>query len=359
VADNIAAFGGDPTRVTIWGESAGSASVCHQMALYDGDNTYNGNALFHGAIMDSGSITRANPVDCPRAQAVYDQVVDVAGCTGSPDTLACLRTVPYDQFLAASNSVPSLISYNSISLSYLPRPDGTVLTDNTDQLVRQGKYAAVPMIVGDQEDEGTLFSLVQSNITNTDKLVTYLNTIFFTEAPRAAVQGLVDNYPYPYVIGGSPFRTGILNELYPGFKRLAAILGDFSFTLSRRIFLQSATTFSPATPAWSYLASYMYGTPLLGTFHGSDLLQIFYGILPTYPSLAIQSYYANFVYNLDPNNYSGGTGTGSHVAANWPQWTNASRTLLNFQLLGSANIMDDFRSAAAQYLDANSGVLRS
>lgn len=74
VADNIASFGGDPDKVTIWGESAGSISVLDQMALYDGDNTYNGKPLFRAGIMDSGSIVPADPVDCPKGQAVYDQV---------------------------------------------------------------------------------------------------------------------------------------------------------------------------------------------------------------------------------------------------------------------------------------------
>ncbi len=251
------------------------------------------------------------------------------------------------------------MSYNSVAVPYPPRPDGAVLTDTPDQLVRQGKYAAVPMIVGDQEDEGTLFSLVQTNITNTDKLVTYLNSVIFTTATRAKVQGLVDTYPYPYVVCGSPFRTGILNDLYPGFKRLAAVLGDMALTLSRRIFLQSATTNNPTVPAWSYLATFQYGTPILGTFHGSDLLQVFYGLLPTYPSVAIQSFYANFVYNRDPNHYSGGTSSASRVLQNWPQWTFAGRQLFNFQLLDGGTLTDDFRSAAAAYLDANSNVLRT
>lgn len=74
VADNIAAFGGDPEKVTIWGESAGAISVLDQMMLYDGDNSYNGKPLFRAGIMNSGSIVPADPVDCPKGQAIYDRV---------------------------------------------------------------------------------------------------------------------------------------------------------------------------------------------------------------------------------------------------------------------------------------------
>ncbi|RSL59433.1 hypothetical protein CEP53_005813 [Fusarium sp. AF-6] len=352
VADNISAFGGDPNKVTIWGESAGSLSVFNQLGLYTGNHTYKGKPLFRGAIMNSGSLFRADPVDCPKAQVVYDTVVEKAGCSSANDTLACLRNVDYDTFEQATNSVPGFISYNSIALSYLPRPDGEVLSDSAEVIVQSGKYAAVPLIIGGQEDEGTLFSFAQSNLSDTSAIVEYLSSLYFHGATKTQLKTLVDTYNES-ISAGSPYGTGLTGEVYPGFKRLSSLLGDIGFTLARRSMLYHASKANPTVPIWSYEASYDRGTPVLGTFHGSDLLPVFFGGPQSFASQSLFYYYFNFAYSQDPNGSSNKGGQYPY----WPKWSD-KKQLLHLFRDNSSLLTDDFRWDSYMWMVANEKLLR-
>jgi len=290
--------------------------------------------------MNSGSLIPADPVDCPKGEVVYNAVVASAGCSQAADSLACLRAADYTTFLNAVNSVPGFLGYTSVALSYFPRPDGVALTLSAEKLLSAGKYAKVPVIIGDQEDEGTIFALFQSNITTTGGVVDYLKNVIFSGATTAQLTELVGTYQN-IATDGSPFRTLLFNNWYPQFKRLAAILGDLAFTLTRRLYLNEI---SNTVPAWSYLSSYDYGTPILGTFHASDLLQVFYGIVPNYASKAIRNYYFSFVYTMDPNDGS------SYM--NWPQWKD-SKQLMQFYATGAVLTTDDFRSDTYDWVIAN------
>lgn len=125
------------------------------MSLYNGDNNYNGKPLFRAGIMTSGSIMSVDPVDGPGAQAIFDIVAESAGCSAVSDdeVMDCLRAVDYDSLQRASNSVPVFLSDKAITLSYLPRPDGKVITESTHKLAKAGKFAKIPVIIGDLEDE--------------------------------------------------------------------------------------------------------------------------------------------------------------------------------------------------------------
>lgn len=180
-----------------------------------------------------------------------------AGCAWNEDTLACLRTLPYEDFVNALANVPALLGYDSVALSYIPRPDGTFLTASPDVLGLDGRFARVPFILGDQEDEGTIFGLFQSNITTKPEVVTYLNTRFFNHASTSLLETFVNLYD-DISEYGSPFRTGTDWNWYPQFKRLAAILGDLTFTITRRGLLVIVQGVAPEIPYWSCKSSISY-----------------------------------------------------------------------------------------------------
>ncbi|KUL82989.1 hypothetical protein ZTR_09335 [Talaromyces verruculosus] len=272
---------------------------------------------------------------------VFSIILQLAG----NEKLSCLRDLDYETYFNATNGVPGFLSYSSLSLSYQPRPDGKTLTTSADVLAKEGSYAVVPLIIGSFQDEGTLFSLFQSNITTESDHSTYLNDIIYRDATREEITALIDAYPYNNGSSGSPYGTGTLNEQYPQFKRLAAILGNLELILSRRFFLE---TLPSSIPAWSFLSTWGHGTPILTSFHTSDLPPIFYGT--DAPSLPIQDWYISFITSMDPNHGIEHAPAGSK--AYWPKWREKTE-LMEFELNDTSLIVDDFRSASYEYIKAH------
>ncbi|KAF9220267.1 alpha/beta-hydrolase [Gyrodon lividus] len=322
----INAFGGDPTKVTIWGESAGAVSVALQMVT-NGGNT---DGLFRAAFMESGSPISVG--DITHGQKYYDALVYETGCSTACDTLQCLREVPYETLLNAMNQSPGIFSHQSLVLTWQPRVDGVFLTDAPQYLVQRGCVADVPFITGDCDDEGTLFSFSTVNITTDTQLEEYIQTYWYPNATSAEIQKLMQYYPAD-ITQGSPFDTGALNALTPQFKRLAAFQGDTIFRAPRRFLLQNR---SGKQNMWTYVSKRLKTVPFLGSFHSSDLLNIYGG-----EDLA--SYLVRFVSNLDPNG-------GSDLY--WPQYTAAEPTMLEFLdgLVPQALAQDTDRVEAMTYL---------
>ena len=250
VRDNIAGFGGNPDDVTIFGESAGGASVLALMAMPGAAGR------FQRAIAQSASFTQLR--SRRRAEEAASELL--AALDLSPADAHRLLDVPLDRVLDAQERVarPGPAAFTA----YAPTPDGVILPQPVVDALDTGASAGVPLVIGTTRDEMNLFTFLDESYGSMDDggLIERARVVFGDQA-RAVVETYQAARP----------------DLTPGGVA-SAIATDHAFRIPAVRLAEAHAT--RRRPTWMYL--FAWTTPVfggrLGSCHGLELPFVFHAL---------------------------------------------------------------------------------
>ncbi|KAK0273487.1 hypothetical protein LTR35_012237 [Friedmanniomyces endolithicus] len=322
VQQYIHLFGGDPDHVVIHGDSAGAGSVAFQMAAYGGRDDH----LFVGGMAESPFWPTHRTV--AESEFQFNRFAANVSCaanqTGGEDVLACLRSKDTVTLQSADYGFDeqTFPGANGTALWYfLPVVDGNFSDDYLYNQFEQGRIVKIPVLVGDDTDEGTGFV---SNATDLTDFLTFIKSNF-PNLSDADLEAISAAYPQDG-FGSFPKHAAY-------FAALAQAYGENTLVCPGIEMSSSISKWLSSSKVWNYRYNVEDAPTVaagLGVPHVSEKKAI-YGVnntnsadlcnypcsYSTYNAPAIpivMSYWISFILSLDPTTYK------SPAAPEWQSW---------------------------------------
>lgn len=321
---NIAAFGGNPKRVTVGGQSAGGMSTaCHMTSP-------GSKGLFSQAIPES------NPLGLPyhsrdTAKANADAVFEYVGCP--INDVACMRTKSAEEILEAQNEAPSL-NFDNLFINFLPWSplveEGGEIPQQPLYALMNGEIQQVPVLSGTVFDEGQLF--VYELFTKPLNKAAYEAIVLAVFGARNYPE-IIRKYPYNVVEGSEDGRQAFnvlatdllfycpLRNVTRGYQRSLGVSAMPTYVYA----FKHIMSFDCWGPGYEFCVGWCC--------HGSELPFVFNvftdGVDVTYEPTSeevqltedVSNMWANFIVNSNPNK-------GLTIPTTFPLYTGAQDEII-------------------------------